>query len=371
MSSAVLRLVIAGGGTGGHLYPGLAIADEVRRRHPEAQITFIGTKGRIEERVVPQRGYALHTIWISGLARRLSAATALFPVQVAVSLVQSLLLLLRLRPSAVAGTGGYVCGPPLYVATLLGIPALIQEQNSYPGVTTRLLAGRVAEVHITFDASRRYLKRQDNVKVTGNPVRVSIGCVDRRDGAALFGLDPSRRTVLVLGGSQGAASVNSAMLAVAPRLALMGVQVIWQTGERDNERVMQHLASAGQAVRDAVRPVRFIEQMECAYGAADLAVARAGATTLAELMAAGLPAILVPYPYAAADHQTVNARTVVEAGAAVLIADHELTEKLPSVLDEVLGDEARRVEMSRRMRALGNPEAAQQLATALLRLAKA
>lgn len=371
MSSGVLRLVIAGGGTGGHLYPGLAIADEVRRQRPGAQIAFIGTKGKIEERVVPRRGYVLHTIWISGLARRLSPATVLFPLQLAVSLVQSLVLLLRLRPAAVAGTGGYVCGPPLFAATLLGIPALIQEQNSYPGVTTRLLAGRVAEVHLTFDASRRYLRRLDNVKVTGNPVRETIGTIARRDGAALFGLDPSKRTVLVIGGSQGAASVNTAMLAAAPHLASMDVQVIWGTGERDYERVVQGLASAAGATAGAVRPFRYIEHMECAYAAADLAVARAGATTLSELMAAGLPALLVPYPYAAADHQTLNARTLVDAGAAVMVTDHELAESLRPVLDELLMDGARRAEMARRARALGHPEAARQLAAALLRLGKA
>lgn len=210
--AGALRLVFAGGGTGGHLFPAIAVADEIKERHPDAAILFVGTKGRIEATVVPARGYEFVTIWISGFRRRLSAATFLFPLKVIVSMVQSIRLLRRRRPELVIGTGGYVCGPVVCAAQLLGIPTLIQEQNSYPGVTTRMLAPRATEVHLTFEESRRYLKRQSNVLITGNPTREIIGTVRREAGASAFGIDGTKRTVLVFGGSLGASSINLSLI---------------------------------------------------------------------------------------------------------------------------------------------------------------
>jgi len=361
--------LFAGGGTGGHLYPAIAIAEEIRLLCPEAEIAFAGTKGKIEERVVPKRGYRFIPIWISGFRRKLTMGTVLFPLKLIVATVQSLILIKKLKPAVVVGTGGYVCGPPVFAASLLGVPTLIQEQNSYPGVTTRLLARRASEVHITFESSRRYLKRQDNVKVSGNPVRSVVGTVSRREGAEFFRLDPGRTTLLVFGGSLGATSLNKAILKILPEIIARDVQVIWQTGESDFTLAREFVLTAGEKVAAQTRVHRFIEKMEDAFAACDLALCRSGASTIAELTLAGIPSVLVPYPFAAADHQTENARAMAEGGAAVMCKDSELdTELLPLVLD-LLDDPVRRQAMGKRAKTLAKPDAARTLAQAVLALA--
>jgi len=340
----------------------------VRRATPDAEILFIGTRGKMESRVVPGRGYRFVPIWISGFSRSFSFSTILFPVRVAVSMMQSFALMLKEKPGVVVGTGGYVCGPPVMAASLLGIPTLIQEQNSYPGATTRLLAKRVNEVHITFENTRRFLSRKDNVHLTGNPVRALVGTIARAEGAASLGLDPERTTLLVVGGSQGAVSINTAMLAIVPPLLAQGVQVIWLTGEREFARVQKQLGTP--PVPGALLLRAFLADMEQAFAAADLVVCRSGASTLAELMCTGLPSILVPYPHAAADHQTENARAMVEEGAAVICADGDIGVRLETMIHELLGNAARRAAMGIAAKTMGKPGAAQTLANAALTLAR-
>jgi UDP-N-acetylglucosamine--N-acetylmuramyl-(pentapeptide) pyrophosphoryl-undecaprenol N-acetylglucosamine transferase len=365
------RILFAGGGTGGHLFPGLAIADEIRRRMPDAEITFVGTKEKIEARIVPQRGYGFAPIWIGGFRRKLTLSNLLFPVKVMVALVQSFLLIKKMKPDVVVGTGGYVCGPPLYVAALLKIPTLIQEQNSFPGVTTRRLASRVDEVHLTFESSKRYLQRLDNVTVSGNPTRAGLGNSSREDAAKQFNLDPARKTLLVFGGSLGAASINTEVERILPELLKLDMQVIWQTGQLDHERIKGTIQQKiGEPDRRRIRLFTFIEHMELAYTGADLAVCRAGATTLAELTVVGLPAVLVPYPYATADHQTENARALVEQKAAVMIHDSEVSEKLLRTVAGLIRDEQKLKAMSANAKKLGKPEAAATLADAVLALVK-
>ncbi|MDL1892593.1 undecaprenyldiphospho-muramoylpentapeptide beta-N-acetylglucosaminyltransferase [Sphingobacteriales bacterium CHB3] len=366
-----LRICFAGGGTGGHLFPGLAIADEIRRRIPDAEITFIGTKQKIEARVVPQRGYNFVPIWISGFRRSLKLSNLLFPVKVAVSLVQSFFLMKKMKPDVVVGTGGYVCGPPLYLATMLGIPTLIQEQNSYPGVTTRRLAHRVDEVHLSFESSRRYLRRFDNVWVSGNPTRATLGTVSREAGAEKFGIDPAITTLLVFGGSLGATSLNNEVARALPDLLRLGIQLIWQTGEGDFERIAAFAESLSQDANRRVRVLKFIENMEYAYAAADIVACRAGASTLAELTVVGLASVLVPYPFAAANHQEENARAMVEAEAAVMVRDKELKDQFLAAVAGLITDTAKRNIMSEKAKALGKREAASTLADAVMRLAKA
>jgi UDP-N-acetylglucosamine--N-acetylmuramyl-(pentapeptide) pyrophosphoryl-undecaprenol N-acetylglucosamine transferase len=362
--------LFAGGGTGGHLYPAIAIAEEVRTLCPDAEIVFAGTKGKIEERVVPKRGYRFFPIWISGFRRRLTLSTLLFPLKVVVATVHSLILIRKLRPAVVIGTGGYVCGPPVFAATLLGVPTLIQEQNSYPGVTTRLLARRVSEVHITFESSRRYLKRQDNVKLSGNPVRSAVGTVSRQEGAEFFRFDPEKTTLLVFGGSLGATSLNKAMLKILPEIIARNVQVIWQTGQSDYTMAREFVLTAGGEVAENTRVQRFIEKMENAFAACDLALCRSGASTIAELTLAGIPSVLVPYPFAAADHQTENARAMAEGGAAVMCKDSELEAGLLPLVLELLENPARRQAMGASAKLLAKPEAARTLGQAVLALAR-
>lgn len=361
-----LDLVFAGGGTGGHLYGALAIADEIRRRHPDARVVFVGTAGKIESRVVPARGYPLVTIWISGFRRKLAAETLLFPVKVVVALLQSALLLWRTKPDVVVGTGGYVCGPVVAAAQMLGYRTLLQEQNSVPGATTRMLASRADEVHIAFPGAARYLRRSDNVRLTGNPTPGTLGEVSREEGARFFGLDPGKRTLLVFGGSRGAATINAAIAPIAGELAAGGVQIIWQTGEEEFETLRRTPGASGPAV--AMRP--FIEKMEYAYAACDLAVCRAGATSLAEMARAGVPSVLVPYPHAAADHQTENARAMVEAGASLMIPDAGAASLLGDALRGLIRDGARLGAMAGAARRLAAPDAARTLADAVEGLAR-
>ncbi len=364
-----LRVLFAGGGTGGHLFPGLAIADTIRKQHPTAAIRFVGTRNKIEARFVPKRGYEFETIWISGFRRSLEPANILFPVKIVVSLAQSFLILRRFRPQVVVGTGGYVCGPVVFVALLMKIPTLLQEQNSYPGVTTRLLSSRATEVHLTFEISRVHFTRQDNLHVSGNPTRSELGTIPRSEGAKAFNLDPMRRTVLVVGGSLGASSLNQATIAILRDLIRQQVQLLWQTGEKDYDRCATSVSRAGKETKDLVRLRKFIDRVEYAYAASDLVVCRAGATTIAELTRVAVPSILVPYPAAAADHQTENARAMVEADAAVLLSDEDVKEKLGTTIRELLGSPEKLYSMAANARSLARPEAAQDLANRIIELA--
>lgn len=355
--------MLAGGGTGGHLFPALAIADEIRRLEPNALFLFLGTKGKIEARVVPQRGYAFRTIWISGFHRRLTVDNLLFPLKVIVSLVQSLFVIRQFKPDVVVGTGGYICGPILFMASLLGIPTIIHESNSYPGVTTRLLAKRVSTVFIAFEEARRWLKRTDHVVLIGTPTREALGTIGKEAGTAAFGLEQGKKTLLVFGGSLGAASINNAVLGLLDELGRKGIQLIWQTGQGDFERVRSAIGS-----KKAVWLGAFIDKMEYAFGAADLVMCRAGATTLAELTKVGMPAILVPYPHAAGNHQTHNARSLADAGAAVMITDKKLANEFgPNVL-ALLENPARLAEMSAASKKLGKPAAGPEIAAAIRKM---
>jgi UDP-N-acetylglucosamine--N-acetylmuramyl-(pentapeptide) pyrophosphoryl-undecaprenol N-acetylglucosamine transferase len=366
-----LRIVFAGGGTGGHLFPAIAIAEEITKQRPGVRITFIGTQHKIESIVVPERGYDFESIWISGFRRKMTPENLLFPAKMIVALLQSFVLLRRLRPAVVVGTGGYVSGPPLYIASLLGIPTLIQEQNSYPGVTTRFMAARANEVHLSFSASRRYLKRKDNVHVSGNPTRDLVGRVSRASGASRLGLDPDKFTLLVFGGSLGARSINNAFLGILPGLLAAGIQLVWQTGQQEHQLYEAEASRITGDSGDGVKVLPFIERIEYAYAACDLAVCRAGATTIAELSRAGIPSILVPYPFAAADHQTENARAMEEAGAAVLVRDSDLGSRLAGTIQSLMTDRERLQRMRESARKAGVSDAAAVLARAVLNLAEA
>ena len=356
-------ILFAAGGTGGHLFPAIAIAEETKKIRPDVRITFVGTKEKIEARVVPEKGFAFYTIWISGLHRRLTVDNLLFPVKVVVSLLQSFFLIRKLSPSVVIGTGGYVCGPILSVASLMKIPTVVHESNSYPGVTTRMVASRVSRVFLTFEATKKWLPKlnSNKIDVVGNPTRGSLGKVSKNDGLKYFNLDPNSKTLLVFGGSLGAASINSTIGKIVGELIRSGAQVIWQIGDKDFEHY--------ESKRDKnVWVGKFIDRMEYAYAAADVVLCRSGATTLAELTRLGKPAILVPYPYAAANHQELNAQTMVEAGAAVMVKDADLDAKALSIVKEILFNDVVRNVMSGKSLQLGKPDAGKEIAQKILAL---
>ncbi len=365
---ASLRIVFAGGGTGGHLFPAIAIAEELRKKDPEAGIMFVGTSKKIEARVVPAAGYAFHTIWISGFHRSLRIGNLLFPLKLAVAMIQARKILKSFNPDVVVGTGGYVSGPVLRTAIMMGIPTLIQEQNSYPGVTTRVLAARADEVHLTFESSGKYFKRTDNIFYSGNPTRGTLEAVQRPDALRMFGFDAAAeiKTVLVVGGSLGAQTINRAIGLLAERLLQRNCRLIWQTGSDGFEEAVR---IAGKFSSDRIWVGKFIDRMDCAYAASDLVVCRAGATTIAELTRLGKPSVLVPYPFAAADHQTENARTLVQAGAAALVADAEAEKKLEGTILDLFGS-GRLAEMKQAAKALGKPEAAGVIADRIIALGR-
>lgn len=356
--------MLAGGGTGGHLFPALAIADQLRKTRPNAEILFIGTRHKIEARVVPYHGYAFKTIWISGFHRSLRPENLVFPLKVLVSLVQSFFVIRDFKPDVVIGTGGYVCGPVLYAASLLGIATVLHESNSYPGTTTRLLAGRVTKVFLGFEHARTWLRRSDNVELVGTPIRDSLGRASRADALHFFGLNPQRKTALIIGGSLGATSINQAVSQSINALTESGLQLIWQTGKNGFEEALQ---TSG---RNIGWVGAFIERMDLAYAAADLVVCRAGAATLAELTGVGKPAVLIPFPHAAADHQTFNARTLVDAGAAVMIRDADLPLLLKDSVLELSADTERLRRMASASKKLGKPDAASEMTIKILSMIK-
>jgi UDP-N-acetylglucosamine--N-acetylmuramyl-(pentapeptide) pyrophosphoryl-undecaprenol N-acetylglucosamine transferase len=356
------RILIAAGGTGGHVFPAIAVADEIKKQNLRAEFLFVGTKGKIEAQVVPHRRYALAFIWISGFHRSLHIDNLLFPVKVVVSLVQSFFLIKRFQPDVVVGTGGYVCGPVLYVASLMGHLTVIHESNSFPGVTTRMLSTRATKIFTAFAATARWLKRKDNIELVGTPTREVLGTVSQADGLRFFNLNPSKKTVLVFGGSLGAASINQTTKAMLNDLVNADIQVIWQTGNTETD--------VDKTTMTNCRINKFIDKMEYAYAAADVIVCRSGATTLAELTRLGKAAILIPYPYAAADHQTHNAQTLVDAGAAVMIADQDVKTKLKTELISLLNNYKKRQQMNEASRTLGRPNAGKEIAQRILELTK-
>jgi len=359
-----LRILIAAGGTGGHVFPAIAIADEIKKVNLNAEFLFVGTKGKIEARTVPQRGYAFTNIWISGFHRRFQADNLLFPIKVVVSLVQSFFLIRKFQPNVVVGTGGYVCGPILLIGSMLGIPTIIHESNSYPGVTTRLLSMRVTRIFTAFNATKRWLKKKDNVELIGTPTRDVLGTISHEHGIRFFNLDPSKKTVLIFGGSLGAASINLAVREMMHELTDAGIQFIWQTGKSDTTLVEE------MKIKKNTWVGIFIDKMEYAFAAADVVVCRAGATTLAELTCLGKAAILVPYPYAAADHQTFNARSLVDSGAAIMVTDRNVKTILKDELISILTDDKKRQRISEACRKLGKPHAGEEIARRILDIAK-
>jgi UDP-N-acetylglucosamine--N-acetylmuramyl-(pentapeptide) pyrophosphoryl-undecaprenol N-acetylglucosamine transferase len=360
-----LSILFAAGGTGGHLFPAIAIAEEINKMEPDARIAFVGTKNKIEASIIPQKGFAFHTIWISGFHRRLTVENLIFPLKVVVSLFQSFFLIRKTKPDVVVGTGGYVCGPVLYVATLMKIPTVIHESNSYPGVTTRMVASRVSKVLLTFEITKKWLPsaNANKIELVGTPTRDSLGKISREAGLKFFNLNPKKKTLLVFGGSLGATTINMTIEKIVDGLTKTGVQIIWQTGEKEAERFESKR-------NENVWVGKFIDAMEFAYAAADLVMCRSGATTLAELTRLGKPAILVPYPHAAANHQEMNAHAMVEAGAAMMIKDTDLEARALPTIKEFLSNESMRTTMHERSLVLGRPNAGTEIAQKIMSLAR-
>jgi UDP-N-acetylglucosamine--N-acetylmuramyl-(pentapeptide) pyrophosphoryl-undecaprenol N-acetylglucosamine transferase len=362
-----MKVLIAGGGTGGHVYPGIAVAEELKRRVPETQVLFVGSKRGLEALVVPEAGFPIRYVLTRGLPRRSWWRWPGAILENVIGFFQSLWVVMVERPHVVLGTGGYVSGPVAFAAWLLRKPLLIQEQNSIPGLANRWLARIANEVHLSFVEARSYFVRKDNLKVSGNPVRRYILSGDRDQALVEFGLTPGKPVVFIFGGSRGAHRINEAGLDAMRRLkGRIDVQFILQTGREDFEW------ARGIAEKEAlpVRVVPFLQRIHMAYAAADLVVCRSGAMTLAEIAVCGTPAILVPYPHAAHDHQVVNAANLVDRGAAAMILDRELNgERLAKEIAHWLSDRQGLSRLSANARLFARPDAAERIAKSLERWA--
>lgn len=360
------RIILSGGGTGGHIFPAIAIANGIRERMPDAEILFVGALGKMEMEKVPRAGYPIKGLPITAFYRSLDWRNLLFPFRLAVSLLMAGRIIRKFRPDLVIGTGGYASGPVLRVASSRGIPTLLQEQNSFPGVTNRILAKKVNRICVAFEGMEQYFP-PDKVLFTGNPLRPGLvaGSLSRNDSVRHFGLDPAQPVILVFGGSQGSRTLNLSIAGHIAEIVHSGVQVIWQTG------VAFHPNASGLIGDQESGPIRvfdFIHEMDKAYSAADLVVCRSGAITLSELAVTGKPAILVPLPTAAADHQTKNAIAFAEAGAAIVVTDKEATTHLVRKMIDLVGDNQRLREMSGRMQALGKPDSTQIIVNEVFKL---
>jgi UDP-N-acetylglucosamine--N-acetylmuramyl-(pentapeptide) pyrophosphoryl-undecaprenol N-acetylglucosamine transferase len=355
---------MAGGGTGGHVYPAIAIADAVTSLRPDARVVFAGTEDRLEARAVPEAGYALHPITAQGIQRRLSLKNLIAPVRVLQGLVQSWRLVGAIQPDVAVGTGGYVAGPVLMAAWLRGRPLLIQEQNAYAGVTNRLLARLAEHVHLAFPEAKEWVP-PSRAEVSGNPTRRSLREADPTEARAALQLPADGRVLLVMGGSLGSAALNEAVEAnLEALLSADDVYVLWQTGTRYHEAIDDRIDDHPQ-----LRLMEYIDRMDRAYAAADLVVCRAGALTCSELMVTGTPAVLVPSPNVVADHQTKNARSMERTGAAQLLPEAELNDRFAEVVDDLLHDPGVRDEMAEAAREMARPEAAETIARDVLALA--
>lgn len=361
-----LKFIISGGGTGGHIFPAIAIANALKKKLPDAEFLFVGAEGRMEMEKVPAAGYKIEGLWISGLQRKLSLSNFVFPFKVISSLMKAKRILRQFRPDAAIGTGGYASGPMLRVASKAGVPTLIQEQNSFPGITNKILSRRVDRICVAYEGMDRFFPK-DKIVFTGNPVRQDILSLEgkRARGQEQFGLDPSKKTLLVIGGSLGARTINESILAGLPQIAAAGVQLIWQTGKAfapQAKQACENYTGKGISAHD------FISKMDYAYAACDFVVSRAGASSVSELCLVSKPSILVPSPNVAEDHQTKNALALVNHKAALLVKDSEAREKLVAETLALAADEEKQHRLSLSIAGLAVRDSADLIANEIISL---
>ena len=368
-----MKIIVSGGGTGGHIYPALTLVRAIAEKEKGAEFLYVGTKKGLEADIIPKEGIPFETVDIEGLKRGFSPSNIVRLGRAVHGLAEAAAIVRRFRPDAVIGTGGYVCGPILMAASFAHVPTLIQEQNVVPGVTNKILAKFVTRIAVGMEEALAHFPREKTV-FTGNPIRREVMTANREKAFKKFGFDSARRMVLVSGGSRGARSIDRAMVGVLKQAQeYPQVQYLLVTGKGEYEDVMRRLREAGVDLErfPHLRVEPYLYDMPEALSMADLAIFRAGATGLAELTARGVPAILVPYPFAAENHQEHNARALEKAGAARVILNRDLTaETLAALLGELLKEEDALRRMAQSSRSLGRPQAAGDIADMVLGLAK-
>lgn len=351
----IQRAIISGGGTGGHIFPAIAIADEIKRRNPEAEILFVGAEGKMEMEKVPAAGYVIKGLQIVGFQRKFSFSNFILPFKIIKSLLRARRIVKDFDPQVVVGVGGYASGPTLKAATMLNVPSMVQEQNSFPGKTNKLLSKSVVKICVAYPGLDRFFPAE-KIILTGNPVRKEVISIDgkREEGNQFYELDPAKKTILIIGGSLGARTLNESVIQHLPELMQVDVQVLWQCGKLYYQELSQKLSAMNS---ENIKMVQFIERMDLAYSVADLVVSRAGAISVSELCLVQKPVILVPSPNVAEDHQTKNAMALVERNAAVLVKDRDAKEMLIGTALELLNDAKRCKKLSENIETLGKPDA--------------
>tara|TARA_B100000427_G_scaffold206168_1_gene171623 strand:- start:521 stop:1669 length:1149 start_codon:yes stop_codon:yes gene_type:complete len=369
--ASIERVIISGGGTGGHIHPALAIADEIRRRFPNCEIKFVGAKGKMEMTKVPSAGYEIDGLWISGIERKIfSLKNLAFPFKLLSSLIKSGRLLRLYNPQVVIGVGGFASGPILYRASKKGIPTLIQEQNSFPGITNRILAKRVNKVCAGFPGLNRWFPSEKIIE-TGNPLRDSVmkllSSSDKIDATSHFNLSPETPIIFVMGGSLGAGSMNSAVRKIIECFISKGsaeYSIIWQCGDRfhsENSAWLEKQVEQNPWLANYVKCLGFIDRMDLAYSSANLIASRAGAMSISELALVVKPTILIPSPHVAEDHQTKNALSLVDRDAALMLKDSEVVVKLGDTISSLLKNSKKTESMCNALRGASRPDACSKI----------
>lgn len=361
-----LRIIVSGGGTGGHIFPALSIANAIKSLRPDTEFLFVGAEGKMEMEKVPAAGYKIEGLWISGFQRKLSLSNLAFPFKVISSMFKASKIMRDFKPDAVIGTGGFASGPMLQVAARNGIPTLIQEQNSYAGVTNKILSKRVDRICVAYTGMEKFFPKE-KIILTGNPVRQDILNLEgkRERGLEYFGIDGKKKTILIIGGSLGARTINESISACLEQFEKNDIQLVWQTGKTYYETAKTAvLKYEGKGIK----AFDFIQKMDYAYAVADIVISRAGASSVSELCLVKKPVILIPSPNVAEDHQTKNAMALVTYNAAIIIKDNEAREKLCAEGIKLVKDEEACFKLSENISRLALPDSAIVIANEVIRL---
>lgn len=357
------KFILSGGGTGGHIYPAIAIANELKDRFPNASFLFVGAKDKMEMQKVPQAGYEIEGLWISGIQRKITIQNLMFPFKLISSLWKSYKILKKFRPNVVIGTGGFASGAILKMASIMGIPTLIQEQNSYPGITNKLLSKKAASICVAYEGMERFFPKE-KLKITGNPVRQDLLSIDDKCLQALtyFELNPEKRTLLVLGGSLGARRINQLLYKELDFILELGIQVIWQCGKLYYEEY-KHLNE-----KENVHVFAFLDRMDFAYAAANFIISRSGASSISELCIVGKPTVLIPSPNVSEDHQTKNALALSDKKAAILLKETELEASFKLVFADLVSNDELQEKLSKKIHKKALPNATNDIVNEIERL---
>jgi UDP-N-acetylglucosamine--N-acetylmuramyl-(pentapeptide) pyrophosphoryl-undecaprenol N-acetylglucosamine transferase len=359
-----INILISGGGTGGHIYPAIAIANELKLRYPEANFLFVGAKNKMEMEKVPQAGYTIKGLWISGIQRKLTIDNLSFPFKILNSLWNASKIIKKFKPDIAIGTGGFASGPTLIMANRKGIPTLIQEQNSYPGITNKLLGKKAAKICVAYDHLERFFPLGKIVK-TGNPVRQDLLSIHSKiqEGKTFFNINKNKKTILVLGGSLGARKINQLVESNLDFFKKQQVQVIWQCGKLYYEEYKKYNTTAFIQVH------QFLNRMDFAYAASDIIISRAGASSVSELCIVGKPVIFIPSPNVAEDHQTKNAKAIADQHGAILLNENEL-ETFPIIFETLIKDKGKQEHLSENINELALPGATTDIVNEIEQLLK-